>query len=176
MTSSNKAQAALEYLNTYGWAILAVLVSGLVLWQMGIFGSHADVNRAVGFGKIAVLETTIKYVEKSGTPEQQVTNNLNFTVVNIAGTHIHGLEIETSGDCNGSMRSGLGLCSGGVTLSKSSLSPDETASLSHICCDNWEPGDFFWVNVTFTYWNRIAEMKVNHTERGVIQGFVEAET
>ena len=172
MTLNNKAQAALEYLNTYGWAILVVLVVGVVLWQIGIFGSHADVNRAVGFGKITVLEPTIKYMEKIGTPEQRVTNNLNFTVVNIAGTHIHGIEIETGGDCNSS----VGLCSGDVTLSKSSLSPDETAAISHICCNNWEAGDFFWVNVTFTYWYRIAEMKVNRTERGVIQGFVEAET
>ncbi len=172
MTSSNKAQSALEYLNTYGWAILVVLVVGLVLWQMGIFGSHADVNRAVGFGKITVLEPTIKYMEKSGTPEQQVTNNLNFTVVNAAGTHIHGLGIGTNGDCNSSVLS----CSGGVTLSKTSLAPDEITEISKICCKNWESGDFFWVNVTFTYWYRVAEMKVNRTERGIIQGFVEEET
>jgi len=172
MTSSNKAQAALEYLSTYGWAILVVLVLGAVLWQLGIFGSHADVNRAVGFSKITVLEPTIKYMDKTGTPEQMVTNNLNFTVVNAAGTHIHGLEIETGGDCNTS----VGLCSGDVTLSKTSLSPDETATISHICCNKWESGDFFWVNVTFTYWHRVAEMKVNRTERGVIQGFAEEES
>ena len=172
MTLTNKAQAALEYLQTYAWAILVVLVVGLVLWQMGIFGSHADVNRAVGFGKIQVLEPSIKYVKKTGTAEQIVTNNLNFTIINTVGNHIHGLEIETGGDCNGSILT----CSGGVTLSKESLAQDETAVISHICCKAWDVGDFFWVNVTLTYWYRVAELKVNRTERGVIQGFLEEET
>ena len=32
-----KGQSAMEYLMTYGWAILVVIIIGVVLWQMGIF-------------------------------------------------------------------------------------------------------------------------------------------
>jgi len=33
----NKGQGAMEILLTYGWAILVVIIVGVVLWQMGIF-------------------------------------------------------------------------------------------------------------------------------------------
>ena len=38
---SRKGQAALEYLMTYGWAILAVVVVLAVLWYLGIFTPKA---------------------------------------------------------------------------------------------------------------------------------------
>lgn len=37
MNLKNKAQGAMEYLMTYGWAILVVMVVGIVMWQLGIF-------------------------------------------------------------------------------------------------------------------------------------------
>jgi len=33
----NRGQAATEYLATYGWAILGVMIAVAVLWQLGIF-------------------------------------------------------------------------------------------------------------------------------------------
>ena len=38
---NKKGQAALEYLMTYGWAILAVVVVLAVLWYLGIFTPKA---------------------------------------------------------------------------------------------------------------------------------------
>jgi len=43
----------MEYLMTYGWAILVVIIVGVVLWQMGIFnpsGGTAPGSR--GFGSV----------------------------------------------------------------------------------------------------------------------------
>ena len=179
-------QAALEYLNTYGWAVLVVLVVGIVLWQMGIFGSHADVNRAIGFNKIQVLELTIKYATPDPTtcaileitePTEMIENHLNFTIVNLESNHIHIESITMSGDCRESISSPAA-CEN-TNLSKYILAPSEKSSISHSCCSSCMSllsDDFFWVNVSITYWQRIGERKVTHTETGVIQGFVEEKT
>jgi len=38
----NNRQRAIEYLATYGWAVLVVIIVGVVLWQMGIFEAGTD--------------------------------------------------------------------------------------------------------------------------------------
>ncbi len=37
MKTQRKGQSAIEYLSTYGWALLAIVVVGAVLLQMGVF-------------------------------------------------------------------------------------------------------------------------------------------
>lgn len=32
----------MEYIMTYGWAVLVVIIVGVVMWQMGIFGLDTD--------------------------------------------------------------------------------------------------------------------------------------
>jgi len=38
--TNKKGQGAMEYLMTYGWAILIVLVAGVVLFQLGVLCSQ----------------------------------------------------------------------------------------------------------------------------------------
>jgi len=47
-----KGQGAMEYLMTYGWVIMVLMVVGLVLWQMGIFGMDQSMVTFTGFTKI----------------------------------------------------------------------------------------------------------------------------
>jgi len=47
-----KGQAAMEYLMTYGWAILVVMVVGIAMWRLGIFNMGAGPMTASGFAKI----------------------------------------------------------------------------------------------------------------------------
>jgi len=43
----------MEYLMTYGWAILVVIIVGVVLWQMGIFNpSGGTAPGSKGFGSV----------------------------------------------------------------------------------------------------------------------------
>ena len=44
-----KGQSATEYLMTYGWAILAIVVVAGVLWNMGLFGGGSCGNSVTGF-------------------------------------------------------------------------------------------------------------------------------
>ena len=41
---SRKGQAAVEYLMTYGWALLAIVIVAGVLWGMGLFGGSCSTS------------------------------------------------------------------------------------------------------------------------------------
>jgi len=47
----------MEYLMTYGWAILVAMVVGIVMWQLGVFdvGGHTTPGKS-GFGAIIPLD------------------------------------------------------------------------------------------------------------------------
>ncbi|MFH1126364.1 MAG: hypothetical protein V1703_04500 [Candidatus Altiarchaeota archaeon] len=47
-----KGQGAMEYLMTYGWAVLVVMVVGVVMWQLGIFNIGTTSVTSSGFPKI----------------------------------------------------------------------------------------------------------------------------
>lgn len=82
-----KGQGAMEYLMTYGWAIIVVVVVGIVLWQMGVFTPSASTASGFsGFGQVKPLEwscnagtdtLTITFANGAGG---QITN------VNVGGT------------------------------------------------------------------------------------------
>ena len=42
--NSRKGQAAVEYLMTYGWALLAIVIVAGVLWGMGLFGGSCSTS------------------------------------------------------------------------------------------------------------------------------------
>ena len=50
----------MEYVMTYSWAILAIMVVGVVLWQFGFFDSEMYATSSNGFSKIKPMLTTIK--------------------------------------------------------------------------------------------------------------------
>ncbi len=49
MPTYQRAQAAMEYLLTYGWAIAAVMVIGAAFWSLGAFSEPGGTMSAVGF-------------------------------------------------------------------------------------------------------------------------------
>ncbi len=164
-----RGQAAVEYLQNYGFAILVVVIMGVALWQLGVFNIAPKVNVATGFKTIRVLEPSIKYIKKTGAnPDDRVTNNFNFIITNTGGVYVHDLSLSVGGDCSYSV---LG-CSG-TWFEKTTLSPSETTALGKICCNEYNPGDQFWVEVNITYTERVGEKRVEKQEIGRIQGFVE---
>jgi hypothetical protein len=52
MFRKNRGQGAMEYLMTYGWAILVVMIVGIVMWQLGIFNLNQGSTTTTGFSKI----------------------------------------------------------------------------------------------------------------------------
>lgn len=52
-----KGQAAMEYFMTYGWMIMLIMIVGVVLWQLGVFGlSDTGGRMMIGFGNLRPLD------------------------------------------------------------------------------------------------------------------------
>jgi hypothetical protein len=60
VSENSRGQAALEYLMTYGWAILVILIVGIALWQMGVFSPPATPPGCSGFSQLMPLDTQLK--------------------------------------------------------------------------------------------------------------------
>lgn len=86
-----KGQTALEYLITYGWAILVILVVLAVLWYYGIF------NPARWAGEAVTEGSAFKIVDKNLN-----TSTLTLMIGNKAGTTVTLNSIDVSGDITGS--------------------------------------------------------------------------
>jgi len=84
-----RGQGAMEYLMTYGWAILVVMIIGVSLWKLGIFNLGGSVPpTASGFGAIKPMLSTCQ----AGTPIWQAGPDIFFgfecQFINVAGTDI----------------------------------------------------------------------------------------
>ncbi len=62
--ASRKSQAALEYLVTYGWAILAIVIVAAVLWYIGFFNPQQFANpkgkQCGGFSTVQCIDYTAR--------------------------------------------------------------------------------------------------------------------
>ncbi len=90
---NKKGQAALEYLMTYGWAILAVVVVLAVLWYLGIFTPKApemcvfDSPFSCVGGVAYVNSTIVKF--KVGV-QSALVNSASITDIKINGNSVTG--------------------------------------------------------------------------------------
>ena len=67
---SKRSQSALEYMMTYGWAILIIVIVAVILYSMGIFNPSSSVTTAsTGFSPFVISSTKVT------PPPQQPTIN-----------------------------------------------------------------------------------------------------
>jgi hypothetical protein len=89
MPKHSRGQGAMEYLMTYGWAILVVMIVGVAIWQMGFFSSHIGRTTVVDFKYIKPLnpntiqltsdEMSIVFMNGVGDPITITDMKLDFT-------------------------------------------------------------------------------------------------
>lgn len=89
----SSGQSAIEYLTTYGWAILIVIIVGVALWQMGIF--EAGESIAPGYSGFSVL-VPIEWGVVS-LPGGSCT--IFASLSNGAGEDIEALDVSGEGEC-----------------------------------------------------------------------------
>lgn len=77
-TMQRKSQAALEFLITYGWAILSVLIVVSALAYFGIFNTSKYVNDVCQFGDQMTCEDYVLY--SNATVAFQLRNNLGVPI------------------------------------------------------------------------------------------------
>ena len=82
-----KGQSALEYLMTYGWAILIIIIVGGVLYYYGVFSPSKLVGESkVGFSKIQVDQWGITGSDLNLILENRAGDDINITEIYIDGT------------------------------------------------------------------------------------------
>jgi len=84
MKNNKKAQTALEFLMTYGWALLIILVILVVAWQWGLFNPRTVKRGSAGFWGLVPGDFAFT---SGGTLkislENQIGSPVNITTINV---------------------------------------------------------------------------------------------
>jgi hypothetical protein len=105
MVSKRKAQGAMEYLMTYGWAILVVMIVGIALWQLGIFNFGGTTTSYSGFSKLKPLLAQTE-LSSGGQMQAVFVNGIgNPITVTGATIEVNGVE-KTANTTSQNVRSG----------------------------------------------------------------------
>ncbi|MFH1721392.1 MAG: hypothetical protein ABH950_02170 [Candidatus Altiarchaeota archaeon] len=82
--NGSKAQSAMEFIMSHGWALVISLSVGFTLWQLGIFSMGSGTMMASGFGQLNPILSGFKTHDVEGTS----TGVLSMLFVNAAGQDI----------------------------------------------------------------------------------------
>ena len=137
-----KAQGAIEYLMTYGWAILVVIIVGIILWQSGVFNLSNE--GASGFRQIKVEDF-----------KWSSTGGWSMIVQNTVGQTMKHLNVTYSGD----MADAEGAQDGTITRGKTYTDTNTSNT-----CTADEP---YEIDVTVSYTSGTGLTK---SDTGVIRG------
>jgi hypothetical protein len=154
-----KGQSAMEYLMTYGWAILIVIIVAAALYALGVFNPGMYTGaRATGFANIGAPATG-QWKLGATTPdnfELNLKNNLasrlNFTAVTVS----IGATTCTNGDFDGSAYAEVGI--GGSFKVEAD-------------CPGFTAGNSYSATVSLTY-NNLDSGLTGFTETGTVTGTV----
>ncbi|MFH1126362.1 MAG: hypothetical protein V1703_04490 [Candidatus Altiarchaeota archaeon] len=152
-----KGQSALEYMMTYGWAILVILILAVVLWQMGILDiGESTTPGKRGFSQITPLDWKCS---TDGTLSVTITNEAGV-ITNITGataTIVSG----GTGDCQSVS---------GVPISV--FRPAQSSEIVFSDCSITDTtGDYFRAEVGISYIN--PSSGIEHLSYGKIWGPLE---
>jgi len=104
-----KAQAAMEYLMTYGWAIIIVIIVAAALYAMGLF-SPGSASVATKFNNIGTPAIGAWQLLSDGSFIVKLSNNAPFAV------NITSLTVSTGIDCTNVQLNGAAVTAAGVWL------------------------------------------------------------
>lgn len=157
MLNRKKAQGAMEFLLSYGWAILVIISILASMWYLGIFETHqSSVITASGFSKIKPLEPSIT-----------LTTDCNFSGIFVNGfgsvVNISNIEIFHLGDgiaCQNKI-SGEGIFNAGDTIL---VRQNSCCSRSHVI------GESYALRFRVNYTGAIAGVRIEKVEQGHIYG------
>ena len=92
MSPPRKSQSALEYMMTYGWAILVIVIVAGVLYSLGIFSPSSSLSTTItGFSGLGVTQAGCVNSVNNQILELYVTNTVgypvNITKINTTGNN-----------------------------------------------------------------------------------------
>ena len=76
---SKRSQSALEYMMTYGWAILIIVIVAVILYSMGIFNPSSSVTfTSSGFSPFTVNDGEAPQIPCGSTPTSSCSNYAEY--------------------------------------------------------------------------------------------------
>ena len=90
LTKSKRSQSALEYMMTYGWAILIIVIVAVILYSMGIFNPSSSITTTItGFQKTPISSAIFT---DNGGLSLSVQNSVGYPIkiTNITATTLTG--------------------------------------------------------------------------------------
>ncbi|MFH1054845.1 MAG: hypothetical protein V1744_01990 [Candidatus Altiarchaeota archaeon] len=157
----NKGQGAMEYLMTYGWAILVVMIVGIVMWQLGIFNMGGTTVTATGFAKIKP--------QLAGTG---LGHSGDFVGVFTNGVGTMIILSDTSAALTMYQDGGTGTCQA-YTITPKTVSAGQNFQVTASGCYSGSAGDVYNLQVSLPYTVSIGSVSTDHTESGAIRGPME---
>ena len=145
-----KGQSALEYLMTYGWAILIIIVVGGVLYYYGVFSPGKIVGESkVGFSKVDIDTWSV----------DPATNSMNIMFWNKVGKDINITEVDVGTQTY--------TISGGHTLSSGAK---DSTFVTGITTPSINAGDAYKWDVTIKYYLTEDTAKTELRSSGTLSG------
>lgn len=153
-----KGQSAIEYMMTYGWAILVVLVVGVCVWQFGFL----DLSRNVvpdkrGFSQLSPSDWSLM---NNGTFTMVVQNNAGSIV------RMDSMKVDIEGGKMCVIKTDLNTKEFQEFRSASAV----TVVLSD-CLIDGGVGDYYRANVSIGYVNPSSDL--SHISYGIVWGGIE---
>jgi hypothetical protein len=158
-----RGQSSLEFVVTYGWVILVIVIGVLVVWKMGILKPQTEKRGTLGFSQVYVIDFSAS----------STTNKLKMSVKNEAGAEI----TIPAGRVNATID---GIACVVAPSSPVTILPGDDALISVDCSGPpsigsiYNTGDFFKANVVINYTNTRSGRQ--HLSKGNVFGPVEAVT
>ncbi len=151
----------MEYLMTYGWAILVVMIVGVVMWQLGIFNMGSTSLTFSGFSKIKP-QLAGTALDSTGAANIIFTNGAGATIDPYENTvSIAGLNDEDT--CMGTI-----VPSGGDNVN--SIAVGSNFLVTATGCVSGSRGSVYQIRVIIPYDVDIGGITTAHTETGIIRG------
>ncbi len=152
-----KGQGAMEYLMTYGWAILVVMIVGIVMWQLGIFNMGGTTVTSTGFAKIK--------------PQLAATGLTNAGVFNAVFTNGVGTQVIVNA-ASTSVNDGTTVAVG-ATVSPATVSAGDNFEVVVSGLSTGNAADVYSLTVSIPYQVVIGSITSAHTESGTVRGPME---
>ncbi|HHQ45165.1 MAG TPA: hypothetical protein ENN13_03405 [Candidatus Altiarchaeales archaeon] len=171
-----KAQGSMEYIMTYGWAILVVMIVGITMWRLGVFEMGGSVGLSMqGFGAVKPQLAATGY---------DSTGVFTGLFLNAAGSRIKvtGISVEDGfgNNMTCSPEEGYDCCTepegleAGVTVQTNShikiVTDPSACSLEP---SMGEPGEPYQLKVSIYYTTNVRGEELAHTSSGTIRGSIE---
>jgi hypothetical protein len=157
-----KGQGAMEYLTTYGWAILVVVIVGLVLYQAGVFNTQTTTTFS-DWKQMQPLAPSVNYYGTIGQFEAGFTNTAG---VDVLINNVTVLESVAMVWCSQTQIS-ISDVAGNMTVK-----PGGLFKITATNCPIKSVNEGYDMRITIGYTALLSEHFTNHTEIGHIMGSV----